>query len=454
MLAFLALYLWVESAYFPDEDFNMGLSSLLDDASKALRQQQQQQEEEEGSSLSQQEQLERENIPRVSPPQQSTPVRIAYAISITHCNLKKSLDYIKVTDGPAVLAHSIHLNSVQHAESKSKYDYQLYAFVHPEATNCSTYLSDYNYTVKVLDTPFDVSMIKKEIYKERIQREEAGCCKEKEFLKLYSYTLQQHPIVVHLDADCLILKPLDNLFDAMLLPDEEEKHLGTNIVQWPKDQMVKRRIHSFFTRDYPMGNPTMKVEHFGVQGGFWIVRPNLTAFEEFKHLIIEGNFSSGWYDADTKYPGFYGAAMIQGLVGFFYGHIHPNQAVELNRCSFNNMAEDSWDLKKARCKIPHNPNCTSCRQAKISDIYSTHFTFCQKPWTCSRHNPQGLNTSLCYQFMESWFQTRYHLETSGWGLPGPDLDQLSDTDKHFYGYCPGRRYTPLKFVRNATISRG
>eukprot|EP00527_Entomoneis_sp_CCMP2396_P008626 CAMPEP_0198155024 /NCGR_PEP_ID=MMETSP1443-20131203/68917_1 /TAXON_ID=186043 /ORGANISM="Entomoneis sp., Strain CCMP2396" /LENGTH=421 /DNA_ID=CAMNT_0043821753 /DNA_START=262 /DNA_END=1528 /DNA_ORIENTATION=+ len=330
----------------------MGLSSLLDDASKALRQQEQQeQQEEEGSSLSLQEQLERENIPRVSPPQQSTPVRIAYAISITHCNLKKSLDYIKVTDGPAVLAHSIHLNSVQHAESKSKYDYQLYAFVHPEATNCSTYLSDYNYTVKVLDTPFDVSMIKKEIYKERIQREEAGCCKEKEFLKLYSYTLQQHPIVVHLDADCLILKPLDDLFDAMLLPDEEEKHLGTNIVQWPKDQMVKRRIHSFFTRDYPMGNPTMKVEHFGVQGGFWIVRPNLTAFEEFKHLIIEGNFSSGWYDADTKYPGFYGAAMIQGLVGFFYGHIHPNQAVELNRCSFNNMAEDSWDLKKADVKF-------------------------------------------------------------------------------------------------------
>ena len=43
----------------------------------------------------------------------------------------------------------------------------------------------------------------------------SGCCGDKEFLKLYSYTLVDYPIVVQLDLDSLIVQPLDDLFDAM-----------------------------------------------------------------------------------------------------------------------------------------------------------------------------------------------------------------------------------------------
>ena len=70
--------------------------------------------------------------------------------------------------------------------------------------------------------------------------------------------------------------------------------------------------------------------------------------------------------------------MVQGLIGFYYGHFHPGQAVELNRCFHNNMA-DSPRNSDAECYSPISGHCVDCRLKKLEDIYSVHFTFCGKP---------------------------------------------------------------------------
>ena len=36
-------------------------------------------------------------------------------------------------------------------------------------------------------------------------------------MKLYSYLLFDYPVVVHLDLDTLVLRPMDDLFDFMVL---------------------------------------------------------------------------------------------------------------------------------------------------------------------------------------------------------------------------------------------
>jgi alpha-N-acetylglucosamine transferase len=79
-----------------------------------------------------------------------------------------------------------------------------------------------------------------------------GCCGEKEFLKLYSYTLTDYPIVVHLDLDSLVLQPFDDLFDSMLNGDNGALPVMHN-------KSVPEKIHAFYTKDYNMIHPHHKV---------------------------------------------------------------------------------------------------------------------------------------------------------------------------------------------------
>lgn len=67
--------------------------------------------------------------------------------------------------------------------------------------------------------------------------------------------------------------------------------------------------------------------------------------------------------------------MIQGLVGFYYGHYHPGQIVELDRCIHNQMADSP--TKDRKCFIKED--CRDCRLQNLTNIYSAHFTFCGKP---------------------------------------------------------------------------
>jgi hypothetical protein len=140
---------------------------------------------------------------------------IGYAISITDdC----SAEYM---DAAAVLRQSIHMNSIRAKNATSKYDYRLYAFVDPKAKRCRKLLKYIGYEVMILGIPFNMTDVRNEVLP-RVWPN-AGCCGEKEFIKLYAYTLEQHPIVVHVDLDMIFLKPMDHIFDGKcfttLMPD-------------------------------------------------------------------------------------------------------------------------------------------------------------------------------------------------------------------------------------------
>eukprot|EP00977_Amphora_coffeiformis_P002022 scaffold381_cov178-Amphora_coffeaeformis.AAC.11 len=305
---------------------------------------------------------------------------IAYLTSMTACPTNQRQHFF---DAAAVLKHSIHLNSIRNPDSSSVYDYAMYVILHTEASHCAEAFRQIGYTVLLRDTPFELAEIQNEKYVQRLTNPNAGCCAEKEFLKLYSYTMHDYKVVVHLDMDFIVLKPMDTLFDSFFEPDEATKEIPH--AMWPHERQWTGRIETMFTRDYPMGQPGRETVEVGMQGGFWILRPNQTAFDEMIALIRQGNFEGGWYDdrgpKKVKYPGFYGAAMIQGLVAFFYGHYHPGQAVELDRCVHNQMADDPTrgGKKSDKCFVSVDGVCRDCRKENVSDIYSAHFTFCFKP---------------------------------------------------------------------------
>ena len=105
---------------------------------------------------------------------------------------------------------------------------------------------------------------------------------------------------MHLDLDSLILQPFDDLYDSMLNGDNGALPVMHN-------KMVPRNIEAFYTKDYNMVQPGHK--HPGVQGGFLVIKPSMDYFEEYKQVILEGNFKkgAGW---GKKYGGYFGAQQI------------------------------------------------------------------------------------------------------------------------------------------------
>jgi hypothetical protein len=171
-----------------------------------------------------------------------TGVTIGWAVSITGCGADS------ITEGAAVLKHSIHLTTV-HGPMGGRYDYKMYAIYHPEGEKCARTLETLGYTLVKRETPVAVADIKGDFLRERIQKN--GCCGEKEFIKLEAYTLTDHPIIVHMDLDTLILKPMDSLFDWMLVEGGELKSTYDTSdipLMWP-DQEKPKKINAFVTRD-------------------------------------------------------------------------------------------------------------------------------------------------------------------------------------------------------------
>ena len=358
----------------------------------------------------------------------TTSTTIAYCISVTSCGGKDE----GISEGAAVLAHSIRRQKTQ----GSRYDAKLYAFVHPVAEHCSAEkLARLGYQVQVRETPINATQIKGEFLRRTIQIR--GCCQEKELLKLYAYTLSE-PVSVHLDVDFLILKPLDKLFDAIIggvsssSLDSQEIEYGGN----GESVTTPRKVDAFFTRDYNLSNRGKKA---GMQGGFLIVRPSLDVYEEYRQIILEGDHrkGSGW--SGLGHGGYYGAQQIQGLVAHYYDFVKPGTAIELNRCIHNTMADNPRD-KSGNCRTGAK-NCEDCRSRNIDDIYSAHFTVCQKPWKCPHVSPSG----LCADLHRQWFQARKELEMSSRSFTFTEKSGKHNPNV-FLGYCSKSRsngYIPL-----------
>ncbi len=169
---------------------------------------------------------------------------IAYAVSVTNC---PDDNRVNIMDGAAVLHQSIRL-----ASRSSKYDYHMLAFIHPGAQSCIPFMKRLGYEIQIRDTPFNDTDIKNP---ELALAQENSCCGTKEYLKLYSYLQTEFPVVVHLDLDCLVLKPLDDIFDLMLDPTFNRTRIP---IMHLKPEEIPEQVDFVFTRDYGMVEVSLK----------------------------------------------------------------------------------------------------------------------------------------------------------------------------------------------------
>lgn len=366
---------------------------------------------------------------------------IGFVVTVTDCGDNPDLPF-PITEGAAVLRHSIHRTSI-HGTLGGKYDYRLYAVYHPNAEACVQKLSKLGYTLLKRDTPVRVEEIRGDFLREKIG--ENGCCGEKELIKFEALRLTQHAAVVVLDLDVLILKPLDVLFDLILdhvHPPTNERHL-----QWP-DVHIPDDIWLLYTNDYAMVNPYRKLKP--IQGGFVVLRPNRTIYEEIMEIVREGDYRDrGWGGVTGK---FWGSMTFQGLLPYFYLIKQPGHTVELNRCLHDNMVSNprEKDIRPGKNEslcFTMEENCEDCRERTVDEIYSTHFTICQKPWLCALHaNTKKSTHRLCRKLHDSWFMVRSEMERA-WGRSGRGMgNNTQDALGNTFAYCHGMGEKNYEFI--------
>jgi len=414
---------------------------------------------------------------------------IGYAVSVTHFTMEDhEKSKVKLLDRAAVLHQSIKLAM----EKSPTYDYHIYAFVHPNAVECIPIMTLLGYRVQVRDTPFNITDISNP---ELIKVQDNGCCDEREYIKLYSYLLLDYPVVVHLDLDSIVLRPMDDLFNLMTTKtrfkkeDTERfartstmwlKHNNTKNISWSSslstDNILTKpeQINFMFTRDYNMVDPPRKkVYQIGVQGGFLFVRPNRRDFDRMVNIILSGGgFSNSCWGGELGYGGYYGAGTIQGLASFYYDyHENSKRSIELNRCYYNTMVDAPYHFDKKQnkniCRTTEN-TCQDCGETKLEEIYTSHFTVCGKPEWCLRKNPKKSEQErLCYELFREWHMVRLTVEID-WvkrfdgyvSLWDDGLNSTTELRQNYLksskmGYCKDGEYIPLQFpYSNETANNG
>jgi hypothetical protein len=360
----------------------------------------------------------------------TTDETVAFCISVTDCQWS-------MRDAAAVHGHAIDTVQIK----SSRYRHVRYAFVHPTAQACVNDLQRLGYQVLVRDLPFNISDIQSKLFQNKI--EENGCCGSMEYMKLWSYSLFKHTMAIHLDTDTILLQPLDDLWDAMLNPMRSNKIQvePSSLYQPNKSQS----IDFMFTRGYLQGStflpPNTTNRHeittkWGVQGGFFVVRPSRRIFQEIVDTILAGKFTflKGWNR--QGYGGYWGAAQIQGLLSYIYRPSSNSMtgAVELNRCIYNNMHDPMYfptGRHKGQCTTLETSCTNDCRETPIEKIKLAHFTLCRKPWNCDDYDD---GVGLCSQVLQLWFETRLSLEQS-WNVSIESVDESLWFYNASLGYC-------------------
>lgn len=245
--------------------------------------------------------------------------------------------------------------------------------------------------------------------------------------------MTDYPIVIHLDLDVIIAKPMDDVLDFMMNPKRYKNSpelLSKIPIMWPEKD-IPDDISFLFTKDYNVVAPRRADKPY--QGGFFAIKPSLETYKDFVDIVRSGNYDvkKGW---GKKVGPFYGGMTVQGLFPWYYEYVRPGISVELNRCKYNNMNDNPYiehEKRAKRCRT-NEEECEDCRRTNADDIVTFHFTICQKPWNCLSFHKNNSDSVLCREMNQKWYQYRSELEAS-WGRSG--LGSGAYKVDRYKGYC-------------------
>jgi hypothetical protein len=313
-------------------------------------------------------------------------LKVAYAIFVTDL---QSRDW---QDAMAIMAHSL-----QKAKAKSKHDATALVLA-PERLpdEAKKMLLSFGFD-DVLRRPVPVPLSE---IQSAVARNEMGHTQgngkgltfalEEETIKYWGLGLTQFDRVLVLDADTIVMDPMDELMEL------QDDFVGT----------------------YDFGVDCCGSRIPPVQGGFLLMRPNATDFENVKALTREGDWVAGlgWKRSHIGY--WYGGIGPDGLLQYYFNKdavkgLPPIQAE--HRELQEGIAQPSLpgSRMKAVDRDVYDVLLTSRLAADLSDrdletvaagVKAAHFTGnCLKPWSCSYIDAQREGAGLCLALHRQWW---------------------------------------------------
>lgn len=357
----------------------------------------------------------------------------------------------------------------------------MYAIVETEAHACGRVLEDIGFTVLVRDVPVQKHEIQDTYLRDNIHK--AWCCGHTEFIKLYAYTLEE-PVVVHVDIDFAMHKPLDTVLDVLLYDKDSdvgrEARAKLEVEKTSPDQHIELpdRPQAAITKDWPQIIPGYKPLF---QAGFWVARTNPQVTEDIANVIRTEKYvpgvhrENGW--GGLGYGTFVGAMAMQGLMAFYYDQKVPGSWIELNSCRYNHMGMDIrmntqpsfMNKYKGRCRN-NSTYCEDCMVTPMDKIYNIHYTTCRKPWLCVGEGNEGVPEKVrdrtpedkmkipiqqvhldhCLELAHIWHSHRTDLETKLQKLTGDKTIMSGRNGTYmpelFQGHCSAfgkKGYLPI-----------
>jgi len=269
------------------------------------------------------------------------PRKVAVSILVTQETGERS----GFLDSAAALALSVN-------DAQSSFEIDLIAMVTKDVIQGRWVLEQAGYKVIEKEIPVKPEEIKnQELVKEMIKD---GCCGMSELIKLWAWKMTEYDRVLLIDPDV---------------------HFHGNF-----DELFKFDVTLVWTHGALGGSEVMN-------GGFFVVRPNPSHFDDMIDIIKEGDFreNEGWRG---KCCWTYGGRTIQGIVPMFYKYELEGDHWEVDRCKYNNMVE-----------------IDRCKTWEYERVTSNHFTVCQKPWSCIS---QGMK--LCDAFQSKYWERMREVE--------------------------------------------
>jgi hypothetical protein len=334
-------------------------------------------------------------------------LKVAFAIFVTDV---ASLEW---EDALRILAHG-----VKKAAAKSRHNITLLA-LSPERFSAKKeeQLKSFGFQ-RVVKKPVPVAaeLVQGKEAREHMQRVNGGDSRfqfamAEETVKYWGMALTEYDRVLVLDADTMILDPMDELMEA------DADFVGT----------------------YDHGLDTHGSTLPPAQGGFLLFRPSEADFLEIKRLTQEGDWGgAGWKGSGIGWC--YGGVGPDGLLAYYYnkdaltylksqsGKVSLAEGISSSQLPGSRMlAVDRSIYDVVINDRLMNEMKDANKEQAVDAVKSAHFTGnCVKPWTC--FEPRDF---LCEGLFQKWWELRAEVEKEA---------GLEPTKKS----CENGQYHPLK----------
>uniref|UniRef100_A0A7S3V745 Uncharacterized protein n=1 Tax=Chaetoceros debilis TaxID=122233 RepID=A0A7S3V745_9STRA len=288
-------------------------------------------------------------------------------------------------------------------------DYQMIAVVHPTAIECPIkgyvdtpydrvqLLQQLNFNVEILGHPITESdlIAAGQIVLRDSVADDVGF---RDLMKLQSWGLTLHPVVVMLNYDRQLKEPLDDKIDLLLAND-----------------MLKGL--------YVLHAPDSITNDFGVDTGMMIIKPSKNELVKITEAYKYTNYSKfdGWNGTNLHLHK--GGAGLSGFLRYYFENVDPDGYEKLDRCIF---AHDGG--KECNSRVPPEDIKTGV----------TIEGLCGNPRDCPYDHPfwEEDQRQACEDQHRKYFESRYKFEQDFWNKDTVTQERIGlFKPKSFLGYC-------------------